>query len=85
MERNQVTFKGTNPISFKALGTKIISLASFWCKSNNDKFYFKLTLIIPCDVKKLPDQVEEEEREVEEASVVEVEDMLEDFMVLAMD
>ena len=60
LERNNIIFKGSSPQSLKVLGSKIISLVLFWCKSNSDKSYFKLTLILPCDVKKLPDQVRKE-------------------------
>ena len=54
-------------MSLKALGIKIISLAFFWCQSKGDNSFFKLTLILPYDVKELPEQVREESEEEEEA------------------
>ena len=70
LERNKVIFQGSQPVPLKVLGAKILSLVSFWCKSNNDKSFFKLTLILPCDVKELPDQI----NVAEEKSVVSMED-----------
>ena len=58
LEKNRVIFNdNTTPISAKSLGFKIISLANFWCKSRSDNSYLKLSLMLPCDVKDLPDQV----------------------------
>ena len=61
LERNRVIFNdNTTPISAKSVGFKIISLATFWCKSSSDNSYLKLSLMLPCDVKDLPDQILEE-------------------------
>ena len=68
LERNRVIFNdNTTPISAKSLGFKIISLATFWCKSSSDNSYLKLSLMLPCDVKDLPDQILEEEEESTQA------------------
>ena len=60
-ERNRVIFNDSQPMPIKAIGFKIISLATFWCKSRSDKSFFKLNLILPSDVKDLPDPILEEE------------------------
>lgn len=31
LERNQVCFKGSNSATTKALGSRVIALANFWC------------------------------------------------------
>ena len=68
LERNRVIFNDdTTLISAKSLGFKIISLATFWCKSRSENSYLKLSLMLPYDVKDLPDQVLEEEEESSQA------------------
>ena len=68
LERNRVIFNAnTTPISAKSLEFKIISLATFWCKSRSENSYLKLSLMLPCDVKDLPDQILEEEEESSQA------------------
>jgi hypothetical protein len=55
LERNRLCFNDSTPCSIKILGTKIISLTQFWCQSRGDDYFFKLNLIMPFDVKDLPD------------------------------
>lgn len=56
-ERNNIIFNGVNLLCFKALGTKIITLPSFWCQSRYNDSYLKLTMILRSDVKDLPEHV----------------------------
>jgi hypothetical protein len=60
LERNRVIFKEAQPKTPKALGISIISLATFWCKSKGNNSFFKLTLILPCDVNDLLDPIQED-------------------------
>ena len=53
----QNLFQGIFANSLKAVGSNKIALSSFWCKIINDVSFFKLTLILPCDVKNVLDQV----------------------------
>ena len=69
LERNRVIFHdNSTPISAKSLGLKIISLATFWCKSRSENSYLKLSLMLPYDVKDLPDHILEEEEESTQVS-----------------
>ena len=55
LERNRLCFNVSSPSSIKVIGTKIIALTQFWCKSKEDDSFSKLNLIIPFTVKNLPD------------------------------
>lgn len=50
LECNKICFRGIFTNSLKAVGSNKIALSSFWCKIINDVSFFKLTLILPCDV-----------------------------------
>ena len=67
LERNRVIFKEAQSKTPKALGISIISLATFWCKSKGNDSFFKLTLILPCDVNDLLDPIQEDLEEEEGA------------------
>jgi hypothetical protein len=60
LERNRVCFNVTRPVSLKVLGAKIISLASYWCQAKSNNSFLKLSLMLPSDVKELPEQISEE-------------------------
>lgn len=53
LTRNKVCFENATIPPLTSLGSNIISLASYWCKTRNDDTYFKLTLILPMDVSNL--------------------------------
>lgn len=53
---NNIIFNGADPLSFKALGRKIIALAYFWCQSRCNNSYLKLTMILSSNMKILPQQ-----------------------------
>ena len=42
--------------TFKAIGSKIIALATFWCKTLNNGSLLNLSLIMPLDTNDLPSQ-----------------------------
>lgn len=50
LARNKVCFENATIPPLTSIGSNIISLASYWCKTRNDDTYFKLTLILPMDV-----------------------------------
>ena len=50
LARNKICFNNTAIPSTASLGAQIISLTSYWCKSNMDESFFKLSLILPMDV-----------------------------------
>ena len=54
LERNNLCFNKYKPKPIRSLAAQIISLASFWYKSKMDDSFFKLTLILPFDIKDLP-------------------------------
>lgn len=54
LARNKTCFNNTAIPSLATLGSQIISLTSFWCKSNLDESFFKLSLILPMDLNNLP-------------------------------
>ena len=53
IERNRLCFNNVCGKSIMSIAANIVSLATFWCKSRGDNLYFKLTLILPCDVKEI--------------------------------
>jgi hypothetical protein len=59
IERNRLCFQNGCISTLKSFGAKIISLASFWCKSLNNNSYLKLSLLMPLNVDLLPHQVGE--------------------------
>jgi hypothetical protein len=61
LERNSIIFNQSSPVSYRALGLKIINLATFWCKARNASQLYKLTLILPQGIELLPLQIEAEE------------------------
>jgi hypothetical protein len=61
LERNSIIFNQSSPVSCRALGLKIINLATFWCKTRNASQLFRLTLILPQGIELLSLQVEPEE------------------------
>lgn len=58
VRKKKLCFRNTTIIPIQSLATKIISLASFWCKSRGK--------ICPCDTKKLVSLVETLDREQED-------------------
>lgn len=50
LTRNKLCFNNATVPTLTALGLHIISLTTYWCKSNADDSYLKLTLILPMDV-----------------------------------
>ena len=51
--RNKLCFTDAVILTLSSIGSSIIFLASYWCKSNLDDSYFKLSLILPMDVTQL--------------------------------
>ena len=47
LERNKLCFQQSHMTTFKALGSKIIALATFWCKTLNNGLLLNLSLIMP--------------------------------------
>ena len=60
LERNRICFNTTTPLSVKSIGAKLISLAHLWCNSIPKNSLLKLSLMLPSDVKDLPEQIQEE-------------------------
>lgn len=50
LTRNKICFNNSPIPSLQSIGTHIITLTSYWCKTRNDDTYFKLTLILPMNV-----------------------------------
>lgn len=53
LTRNKVCFSNIGIPSLSTIGSQIISLTTFWCKSNLDNSFLKLTLVLPMDVENL--------------------------------
>lgn len=53
LTKNRVCFNGAIVPSLSSLGSQIITLTSYWYKSNSHDSFFKLTLALPIDVTNL--------------------------------
>ena len=57
LERNRICFQNHSVPTLQVVGSKIISLASFWCKTLNDGSMLHLSLILPFHTNDMPCQV----------------------------
>ena len=55
--RNQICFQNVSIPSLQVVGSKIISLSTFWCKSLYDGSLLPLSLILPLHTNNIPCQV----------------------------
>lgn len=53
LERNKLCFQNTCLPSLKSVGSKIISLTSFWCNTLHNGYTLHLSLILPFDTNNL--------------------------------
>ena len=56
LARNKLCFQHTNIPTLQAVGSRIISLSTFWCQSLNDGSFQHLPLILPMNTNGLPCQ-----------------------------
>jgi hypothetical protein len=71
LERNKLIFTDKSTSSIRNLAMKFISLLSYWCSTNNDGSFLKFQLIIPQNVRGLPElTIGREIREMEMQEVL---------------